>query len=61
MTEPLVGVVMGSASDWETMQHCARQLETLGGPVEIRVRRPAWFRSLFQRLLVGAGLRRSSA
>jgi 5-(carboxyamino)imidazole ribonucleotide mutase len=37
MTEPLVGVVMGSASDWETMQHCARQLETLGVPFETRV------------------------
>ena len=37
MTEPLVGVVMGSASDWETMQHCARQLEMLGVPFETRV------------------------
>jgi len=30
MTEPLVGVVMGSASDRDTMQHCANQLEALG-------------------------------
>ena len=37
MTEPLVGVVMGSASDWETMQHCAAQLEALGVPFETRV------------------------
>ena len=37
MTEPLVGVVMGSASDWETMQHCARQLEAFGVPFETRV------------------------
>jgi len=37
MTEPLVGVVMGSASDWDTMQHCARQLEVFGVPVETRV------------------------
>jgi 5-(carboxyamino)imidazole ribonucleotide mutase len=37
MAEPLVGVVMGSASDWETMQHCAAQLETLGVPFETRV------------------------
>src|SRR5512132_242812 len=37
MTEPLVGVVMGSASDWETMQHCAQQLEAFGVPFETRV------------------------
>jgi 5-(carboxyamino)imidazole ribonucleotide mutase len=37
MTEPLVGVVMGSTSDWETMQHCGAQLEALGVPFETRV------------------------
>jgi len=37
MTEPLVGVVMGSASDWETMRQCAAQLEALGVPFETRV------------------------
>ena len=37
MTEPLVGVVMGSASDWETMQHCAEQLRSFGVPFETRV------------------------
>jgi len=37
MTEPLVGVVMGSASDWDTMQHCAQQLEAFGVPFETRV------------------------
>ena len=37
MAGPLVGVVMGSASDWETMQHCAAQLEALGVPFETRV------------------------
>jgi 5-(carboxyamino)imidazole ribonucleotide mutase len=26
MTEPLVGIVMGSDSDWEVMQHAARRL-----------------------------------
>jgi 5-(carboxyamino)imidazole ribonucleotide mutase len=35
--EPLVGVVMGSASDWDTMQHCAEQLRTFGVPFEARV------------------------
>ena len=36
MTEPLVGVVMGSASDWDTMQHCASTLDQLGIPYEKR-------------------------
>jgi 5-(carboxyamino)imidazole ribonucleotide mutase len=34
---PLVGLVMGSRSDWETMQHAAQMLETLGVPFEARV------------------------
>jgi 5-(carboxyamino)imidazole ribonucleotide mutase len=29
-TKPVVGILMGSKSDWEVMQHCARQLEDLG-------------------------------
>jgi 5-(carboxyamino)imidazole ribonucleotide mutase len=37
MAEPLVGVVMGSASDWETMRHCADQLGAFGVPFETRV------------------------
>ena len=36
MAEPLVGVVMGSASDWETMQHCAEQLRAFTVPFETR-------------------------
>lgn len=35
--QPLVGVLMGSQSDWETMQHCVRQLTELGVPHEVRV------------------------
>jgi 5-(carboxyamino)imidazole ribonucleotide mutase len=35
--EPFVGVVMGSTSDWDTMQHCAEQLRALGVPFETRV------------------------
>ena len=35
MTEPLVGVVMGSASDWDTMQHCAQQLEDFMVPKRV--------------------------
>lgn len=34
---PLVGVIMGSTSDWETMQHCVGILEQLGVPHETRV------------------------
>ena len=34
---PLVGVIMGSRSDWETMRHAAEVLETLGVPHETRV------------------------
>ena len=29
---PLVGIVMGSRSDWETMQHAADRLAALGVP-----------------------------
>ena len=35
--KPLVGIVMGSRSDWETMQHAAVKLEALGVPHEVRV------------------------
>lgn len=34
---PLVGVVMGSQSDWETLQHAAATLETLGIAHEVEV------------------------
>ena len=30
MTEPLVGIIMGSTSDWETMRHAADTLDQLG-------------------------------
>jgi 5-(carboxyamino)imidazole ribonucleotide mutase len=35
--QALVGLIMGSKSDWETMQHCAQVLEQLGVPHEVRV------------------------
>jgi len=35
--QPLVGVIMGSSSDWETMQHTAAMLEELGVPHEVQV------------------------
>ena len=34
---PLVGIIMGSRSDWETMRHAAELLATLGVPHEVRV------------------------
>jgi 5-(carboxyamino)imidazole ribonucleotide mutase len=34
---PLVGVVMGSQSDWETMRHAVETLERLGVGSEVRV------------------------
>ncbi len=36
-TAPLVSVVMGSASDWETMRHCVEWLDDLGVPHEHRI------------------------
>ena len=35
--KPTVGIVMGSRSDWDTMQHAASRLEALGIPHEVRV------------------------
>ncbi|NDD31595.1 MAG: 5-(carboxyamino)imidazole ribonucleotide mutase, partial [Proteobacteria bacterium] len=34
---PLVGIIMGSRSDWTTMAHAAATLEQLGVPHEVRV------------------------
>jgi 5-(carboxyamino)imidazole ribonucleotide mutase len=37
MTPPLVGIVMGSDSDWDTMQHASRRLTEFEVPHESRV------------------------
>ena len=37
MTKPLVGIIMGSRSDWETMRHAADTLDALGVAHESRV------------------------
>jgi len=34
---PLIGIIMGSQSDWETMQHAHETLHTLGIPHETRI------------------------
>lgn len=43
---PLVGIVMGSKSDWDTMRHAAEVLEEFGVPHECRIvsahRTPQW-------------------
>jgi 5-(carboxyamino)imidazole ribonucleotide mutase len=35
--QALVGIIMGSQSDWETMSNAAQTLEALGVPFEVRV------------------------
>lgn len=54
--QPLVGIIMGSQSDWETMEHAAAQLEELGVPYEANVvsahRTPDW---LFEYAEAAAG------
>ena len=37
MSGPLVGIIMGSRSDWETMRHAAEMLDSLGVPHEVKV------------------------
>ena len=37
MADALVGLIMGSKSDWDTMQHAAQILEALGVPHETKV------------------------
>ena len=34
---PLVGIVMGSRSDWGTMKYCVDTLKELGVPYEVQV------------------------
>ncbi len=37
MAEPVVGIIMGSQSDWQTMRHAAEVLAELGVPHEVRI------------------------
>src|SRR5437868_15507500 len=37
MTTPLIGIIMGSKSDWETMSNTADTLDGLGIPYEVRI------------------------
>ena len=36
-TTPLVAIIMGSKSDWETMSHASQTLDALGIPHDVRV------------------------
>lgn len=35
--QPMVGLIMGSKSDWDTMEHAAAMLDSLGVPYEVKV------------------------
>jgi 5-(carboxyamino)imidazole ribonucleotide mutase len=37
MAQPLVGIIMGSSSDWETMRHAAETLKALGVEHEVKI------------------------
>ena len=37
MSEPRVGLIMGSRSDWETMRHAAETLDRLGVAHEVKI------------------------
>lgn len=37
MTDPLIGIIMGSTSDWDTMRHASETLDSLGVVHETRV------------------------
>jgi 5-(carboxyamino)imidazole ribonucleotide mutase len=37
MAQPLVGIIMGSSSDWETMRHAADTLSALGVEHEVKI------------------------
>ena len=37
MSDPKVGIIMGSSSDWETMRHAADTLDSLGVAYEAKV------------------------
>lgn len=64
---PLVAIIMGSKSDWETMRHASEMLTTLGVPHECKIvsahRTPHWMAEYvgaaetngFEVIIAGAG------
>jgi len=59
MTSPLVAVIMGSKSDWETMRHAEEVLTRFGIPHESEIvsahRTPEWMAG-YARAAIGRGL-----
>ena len=37
MTDPLIAIIMGSKSDWETMEHSTKTLDQLNIPYEVKI------------------------
>ena len=37
MTQPLIAIIMGSKSDWETMEHATKTLDRLNIPYEVKI------------------------
>jgi len=37
MTQPLIAIIMGSKSDWETMEHAIKTLDQLHIPYEVKI------------------------
>lgn len=37
MTHPLIAIIMGSKSDWETMEHATKTLDQLSIPYEVKI------------------------
>ena len=37
MTQPLIAIIMGSKSDWETMEHATKTLDELHIPYEVKI------------------------
>jgi 5-(carboxyamino)imidazole ribonucleotide mutase len=37
MTNPLIAIIMGSKSDWETMEHATKTLDQLNIPYEVKI------------------------
>jgi len=59
-TAPLVAIIMGSTSDWETMRHASEMLEKFGVPHERRVvsaHRTPELMAQFAREAAGRGIR----
>ena len=55
--QPLIGIIMGSRSDWETMEHSAVTLTALEVPFEVRVVEPMGSHTLLTGAVMGQQVR----